>query len=317
MRVSTILVTGANGFVGSHMIPALLQAGHRVVALVRDDDGGAQVTRRLPAPKRDAVEIRHGDVTRPDTLPAALDGADAVVHLAAIARDWDGGQTLRLVNTEGTRNVVAAMRGAGVERLVHLGALGVTDEPDLHYASSKAKAMGIVRGSGLGWTILAPSLLFGPRDGFFNLLAGLVRMSPGIVPITGSGRARFQPLAIEDLCRACVIALGDDAYVGRELLLGGPRYWTYREIVEEVLRAIGARRLLMPMPVAVIRLVAGAAEAVRAPFPVATDQLRQLRHDNIGPLDSVRSGFGFDPRPMEGGLTHLRRRVKDQEPERG
>ena len=317
MRVSTILVTGANGFVGSHMIPALLQAGHRVVALVRDDDGGAQVKRRLPAPKRDAVEIRHGDVTRPDTLPAALDGADAVVHLAAIARDWDGGQTLRLVNAEGTRNVVAAMRGAGVERLVHLGALGVTDEPDLHYASSKAKAMGIVRGSGLGWTILAPSLLFGLRDGFFNLLAGLVRMSPGIVPITGSGRARFQPLAIEDLCRACVIALGDDTYVGRELLLGGPRYWTYREIVEEVLRAIGARRLLMPMPVAVIRLVAGAAEAVRAPFPVATDQLRQLRHDNIGPLDSVRSGFGFGPRPMEGGLTHLRRRVKDQEPETG
>ena len=315
--MSTILVTGANGFVGSHMVPALLHAGYRVVALVRDDDGGAQVTRRLPAPERAAVEIRHGDVTRPDTLPAALDGADAVVHLAAIARDWDGGQTLRLVNAEGTRNVVAAMRAAGVERLVHLGALGVTDEPDLHYASSKAKAMAIVRGSGLRWTILAPSLLFGPRDGFFNLLAGLVRMSPGIVPITGSGRARFQPLAIEDLCRACVIALGDDAYVGRELLLGGPRYWTYREIVEEVLRGMGARRLLMPMPVAVIRLVAGAAEAVRAPFPVATDQLRQLRHDNIGPLDSVRSGFGFGPRPMEGGLTHLRRRVKDQEPERG
>jgi nucleoside-diphosphate-sugar epimerase len=313
--VSTILVTGANGFVGSHIIPALLEAGHRVVALVRDDDSGAQVMRRLPAAQRETVELRHGDVTKADTLPAALAGTDAVVHLAAIPRDWDGGETLRLVNTEGTRNVVAAMRAAGVERLVHLGALGVADEPDLHYGSSKAKAMAIVRDSGLRWTILAPSLLFGPRDGFFNLLAGLVRMSPGIVPITGSGQARFQPLAIDDLARACVIALGDDAFVGREMLLGGPRYWTYREIVEEVLRGMRARRLLVPMPVALIRLVAGAAEAIRAPFPVATDQLRQLRYDNIGPLDSVRAGFGFDPRPMEGGLAHLRRRVKDQEPD--
>ena len=114
------------------------------------------------------------------------------------------------------------------------------------------------------------------------------------------------------MARACTIALGDDAYVGRELPLGGPRYWTYREVMEEVLRGMGRRRLLVPMPVALIRLVAGAAELVRLPFPVATDQLRQLRLDNIGPLDSMRTGFGFDPRPMEGGLTHLRRRTRDQ-----
>jgi len=315
--MSIVLVTGANGFVGSHVIPALLDAGHHVLALVRDDAAAERVERRLAESQRARVEVRRGDVTRPETLPAALAGADAVVHLAAIPRDWDGGQTLRLVNTEGTRNVLAAMRAGGVARLVHLGAMGVVDEPDLHYASSKAKAMALVRESGLRWTILAPSLLFGERDGFFNILAGLVRMSPGIVPLTGRGRARFQPLAVEDLGRACAIALGDDAYVGRELPLGGPRLWTYREIVEEVLRGMGRHQLLVPMPVALIRLVAGAAEAVRIPFPVATDQLRQLRYDNTGPLDSVRAGFGFDPRPMEGGLTHLRRRLRDQEPGAG
>jgi len=310
--MSTVLVTGANGFVGSHAIPALLDAGHHVIALVRDDDGAEEVMRRLPDARRPSVEIRRGDVTKPDTLPGALAGADAVLHLAAVPRDWDGGQTLRLVNAEGTRNVVAAMQAAGVERLVHLGGLGLADEPDLHFASSKMKGMAIVRESGLRWTILAPSLLFGPRDGFFNILADLVRLSPGVVPITGRGQARFQPLAIEDLARAAAMALGDDAFVGRELPLGGPRYWTYREIVEEVLRGMGKRRLLLPMPVAVIRLVAGAAEAVRLPFPVATDQLRQLRYDNTGPLDAVRTGFGFDPRPMEGGLTHLRKRARDQ-----
>lgn len=310
--MATILVTGANGFVGSHMVPALLDAGHRVLALVRDDAGAAALMGRLTAEQQAGVEIRRGDVTEPQTLPEALIGADAVLHLAAIPRDWDGGQTLRLVNTEGTRSVLRAATDAGIRRFVHLGGLGVADEPDLHFGSSKAKGMAMVRDSGLDWTILAPSLLFGPRDGFFNILADLVRISPGIVPITGKGDARFQPLAIEDLARIVVASFADAGTIGQEYELGGPRYWTYREIVEEVLRAMGKRRLLVPMPVALIRLVAGAAEAVRLPFPVATDQLRQLRLDNTGPLDGVRRGFGFDPRPMEGGLAHLRRRLKDQ-----
>jgi NADH dehydrogenase len=310
--MSTILVTGANGFVGSHLVPALLDAGHRVLALVRDDAGADEVIGRLAPAQRDAVELRRGDVTRPDTLPAALEGADAVLHLAAIPRDRNGGASLRHVNTEGTRNVLRAAEAAGVRRFVHLGALGVADDPSLHYGGSKAKAMALVRDSGLDWTILSPSILFGPRDGFFNILAGLVRLSPGVVPITGSGNARFQPLAVEDLGRAAVATFGDPGTIGHEYELGGPRHWTYREIMEEVLRGMGKRRLLVPMPVAVIRLVAGVAEAVRLPFPVATDQLRQLRFDNTTALDSIRTAFGFEPRPMEGGLTHLRRRTKDQ-----
>ena len=312
--MSTIFVTGASGFVGSHLVPALIDAGHDVLALVRDDAAADEVTHRLDAAQRARIETRRGDVTAPDTLAAAIAGAGAVLHLAALPRDWDGGASLRLVNTEGTRNVIAAARAAGVRRFVHLGAMGVVDEPELHYASSKARAMALVRESGLDWTILSPSLLFGPRDGFFNILAELVRMSPGVVPITGSGEARFQPLAIEDLARATVLTFEDDATIGHEYELGGPRVWTYRELMEEVLRGMGTRRLMVPVPVALIRLVAAAAEAVRLPFPVATDQLRQLRYDNVGALDGVRSAFGFEPRPMEGGLTHLRRKVREQEP---
>jgi uncharacterized protein YbjT (DUF2867 family) len=312
--MATVLVTGASGFVGSYIVPALLADGHRVVALARTDRAGQTVLGRLGSDDRARVEIRVGDVTRPETLPAALAGVDAVVHLAAIPRDRDGGASLRRVNTDGTRNVVEAMKAAGVCRLLHMGAMGVEDDPKLHYASSKAKAEALVRESGLDWTILKPSLQWGERDGFFNILAGLVRMSPGIVPVPGNGESRFQPIAVMDVARVFALALADDGTIGGAYDLGGPRYWTYREITREVMRGMGAKRAIVPMPVPLIRLVAGASETLRIPFPVATDQLRQLRLDNItDALDGVEREFGFRPTDMAGQLGYLRRKPVDQD----
>ena len=111
-----------------------------------------------------------------------------------------------------------------------MGALGVVDDPALHYASSKAKAEAHVRESGLDWTILKPSLQFGEGDGFFNIIADLVRLSPGIVPVPGDGRSRFQPIHGGDVARVVVRCLADPTTIGGTFELGGPRYWTYREI---------------------------------------------------------------------------------------
>jgi len=310
--MSTILVTGASGFVGSYAVPALLGAGHRVVALVRTPEAGRLVLDRLPEADRAKVELRTGDVTRPGSLPDALVGVDGVLHLVALPSDRRGGQDLRLVNTEGTRAVVAAMKTAGVKRLVHMGAMGVVDDPALHYASSKAQGEGLVAASDLDWTTLKPSLQFGPGDGFFNIIADLVRMSPGVVPVPSDGQSRFQPISVSDVAAVVVRAFADDGTIRAALDLGGPRYWTYREITREVLSAMGKRRAIVPMPVALIRLVAGTAEKIGLPFPVATDQLRQLRLDNIGPLDVIPARFGFQARPMEGALGYLQARLRDQ-----
>jgi uncharacterized protein YbjT (DUF2867 family) len=292
----------------------LLAARHRVAAMVRSRTACETVLGRLPAADRANVELRDGDVTRPESLVPAMAGVDAVVHLVAIPRDFNSGADLAKVNTAGTRAVLQAMSSAGVRRLVHLGALGVADEPQLHYASSKARAEAAVKTSGLDWTILKPSLQFGPGDGFFNIIAGLVRLSPGIVPVPGDGRSRFQPIHVDDVVSIVVRSLADPTTIGEALELGGPRYWTYREILEEVLRALGKRRAIVPMPLPLIRLVAGTAELVRLPFPVATDQLRQLRLDNIGPIGVIPSRFGFEPRPMEGALGYLRVKRREQQP---
>jgi uncharacterized protein YbjT (DUF2867 family) len=312
--MAIVLVTGAAGFVGSHVIPELLDGGHVIVGLVRSAAAVERVRNRLDPAVRARVETRVGDVTDPASLSAALEGVDAVVHLVAIPRDWNGGRDLTKMNTDGTRNVLEAMTAAGVRRLVHLGALGVEDDPALHYASSKARAEALVAASGLDWTILKPSLLWGERDGFFNIVADLVRLSPGIVPVPGDGKSRFQPLAVAELARAIRLSLEDSAHVGRIHELGGPRYWTYREITAEVCQAMHKRRAILPMPVPLIRLVAGTSEALHLPFPVATDQLRQLKLDNIGPLDGVERAFGFAPRDMAGNLGYLRRRKAHQEP---
>jgi uncharacterized protein YbjT (DUF2867 family) len=312
--MSTILVTGASGFVGSWAVPALLDAGHDVVALVRGPASTERILGRLPAPWRARVEPRTGDVTYPATLGPALAGVDGVLHLVAIPRDRRGGAELRLVNTEGTRAVVQAMSAAGVRRLVHLGAMAVQDDPALHYASSKAKAEAVVAASSLDWTILKPSLQFGRGDGFFNLIAQLIRQSPVFVPVPGRGDSRFQPIHAGDVARVIVAAFADPTTVREAYDLGGPRYWTYREITAEVLAALHGKRTIVPVPVPLISLVAGTAETLHIPFPVATDQLRQLRLDNIGALGVIPARFGFEPRDMAGGLGYIRARPADQEP---
>jgi uncharacterized protein YbjT (DUF2867 family) len=312
--MTTVLVTGASGFVGSHVVPELISGGHRVLALVRSEASGAKVRGRLPAAAREHIEVRIGDVNEPGGLGSTMAGAEAVVHLVALARDLDGGRSLDRVNVEGTSNVIAAAGSAGIQRLVHLGALGVVDDPSLHYASSKARAELLVRSSPLDWTVLKPSLMWGERDGFFNIVADLIRISPSLVPVPGNGKSRFQPIAVSDLATAVRLTIERPATIRHSLELGGPRYWTYTEITREVLRGMGRRRIVIPMPVALISLVAGSAERLRIPFPVATDQLRQLKLDNIGRLDSYQAAFGIEPREMAGNLGYLARKQRDQEP---
>ena len=310
--MAKVLLTGASGFVGSHVLPALLDAGHQVVALCRSEKVGARVQARIERGV-DRLQVRVGDIKNVDSVAAAATGCDAIVHLVAIPRDWSGGRDLDRVNHLGTANVVAAAQRAGVRRFVHLGALGVEERAGLNYASSKARGERVVRESGLDYTIIKPSLIWGERDGFFNIVAALVRIPAPVVPVPGNGKSRFQPVWAGDVARAIVTVLADaKGSIGRSYELGGPRYWTYAEITREVARALNKRRLIIPMPVPLIGLVAGVSEAIRLPFPVATDQLRQLALDNIGALDAVERELGFVPVDMAGRLGYLQRKISRQ-----
>jgi uncharacterized protein YbjT (DUF2867 family) len=293
----TVAVVGATGFVGSHVVPHLAAAGHRVIAVSRQGD-------RLPE-WPEGVETRVADVSTGRGLEGALEGADAVVQLVAIARET-GGRTFEEMNTRGTGRVVIAAEHAGVRRIVHLSALGVVDDPNLGYLGSKWRGEQLVRESALEWVVLRPSLLFGPGDGFFNIVKTTLEWwSPGIVAIPGKGDTRFQPLAATDLAIAVEKSLTEPERAGSVYEIGGPEHLTYREIVDEVGRVTGTRRLKMSLPIPIISALTVATDRVLPIFPVSHDQIASLQRPNFTELDAFERAFGVRPRRMD--LSYLAR----------
>jgi NADH dehydrogenase len=292
-----IAIVGATGFVGSHLVPHLVKAGHHVIAVSRTG-------RRLPD-WTDAVEARAADVTTGTGMDEALAGADAVVHLVAIPRESKG-RRFEEVNVRGTRRVVDASQRAGIRRFVHLSVLGVVDDPTLGYLRSKARGEQIVRESSLDWVVVRPSLMFGIGDGFFNIVKTTLRhWSPGVVAIPGRGETRFQPLSADDLAIAVEQSLTDADRAGSVYELGGPDWITYRQIVDEVMRVTGMRRLKVPMPIPLISALTAVTDRVLPIFPVTHDQIGSLQRQNYTDLDAFERAFGVKPRKLD--LSYLAR----------
>lgn len=291
-----VAVIGATGFVGSHLVPHLVERGHVVRAIARH-------ARRLPG-WGEAVHPLTADVETGAGLGAALTGVDALVYLVAIPREGNG-RTFEEVNVRGVERMLVAARSAGVGRIVHVSALGVTDDPRLGYLSSKWRGEQLVREDGLEWVVLRPSLLFGVGDGFFNLIKlTLTWWSPGVVVVPGDGQTRFQPLSVDDLAIAIERCLVDAERAGSVYELGGPAYLTYRQIVDAVMAATGKRRLKLNVPIPLIGAMTAVTDRLLPIFPVSHDQIASMDRPNYTDLDAFEHAFGVKPRQLE--LSYLR-----------
>jgi uncharacterized protein YbjT (DUF2867 family) len=235
-----LLLTGATGLVGSALLPRLTASGRPVRCLVRDP-------RRLGA-ERVRVQLALGDLSDPPSFRNALRGVDTVVHLAAAIRDQSGG-SIEELNAVATWRMVQAARGAGVRRFVFFSAQGVSAHNRARFMRAKALAERAVAESGVPHTIFAPSIVYAPGDVFLTLLERLALLPA--VPISGSGRALFQPIWAEDVAD-CVMAALERPDGPERYELSGPDTLSYDAIVELALRAAGRPRPLVHVPLGVV-----------------------------------------------------------------
>ncbi len=290
----TVLVTGSTGFLGRRAVQKLIEHNYQVRCLVRTP-GHERIF------EQGSVDIYYGDVGNPDALASACQGVDQVIHLVAVIRE-NGKATYETVNHFGAERVAEAARSAGkVSQFIHVSAVGAVNDPDLPYLRSKWQGEQAVINSGLTYTIIRPSLIFGPGDEFVNSLAAVVRLFP-VVPIIAGGRNRLQPIWVDDLAQCIALSLSRHDLHGHTLELGGPDQLSYNQIVDIISRTMSRRRLKMHVPIWAMRVNVALMEFFMSRPPINAEMLKMLRVRNVAELGMVEQAFGFRPRPMEGNI---------------
>ena len=282
----TVLVTGPTGFIGPKVVHALRARENDVRALVRDPRRGTQL-------ERWGVELVQGDVTDADSLRRAVDGCDSVVHLVAIISGSP--QRFERVMTQGTRDLVAAARDAGVRRFVLMSALGTSERTrDLvPYYRAKWDMEQEVKRSGLEHVIFRPSFVFGPDGGVLPRFIRMVRLAP-VTPVVGSGQQRLQPIWVEDVAEFFAASIDLDAAANGTFELGGPDAVSWNDLFARIREVVGVRRRpTLHLPMRMMRAQAIMLERLPNP-PVTRDQLTMLEAgDNTCDVRPAVEAFGL------------------------
>jgi uncharacterized protein YbjT (DUF2867 family) len=287
----TVLVTGGTGFVGPHVVHALRARELAVRALVRDPGRAS----RLAAW---GVELTQGDVTDAVSLRPALEGVDTVVHLVAIIKGSPA--EFERVMAQGTRNVLAAARDAGVRRFVLASALGLDERSKdaVPYFHAKWEMEHATKESGLEYVIFRPSFVFGRDGGVLPTFVRLARFAP-VTPIIGPGTQRLQPIWIEDVAAYYAAAVDLAGAASRTFEIGGPDAPTWNEFWDRLKRVLGKRRPSLHVPFGVMRVQAALTERLPG-APVTRDQLTMLElGDNVVTDPSAVETFRLPLVPLD------------------
>ena len=291
MNTNLVTVFGGSGFLGRHTVRALARAGWRIKVATRHPARGFFLR---PLGTVGQIDFVKCDVSDAESVAHAVMGANAVINLTGIL--FEKGQTFEDVQAEGAANIATAAAAAGATALVHVSAIGADLDSGSHYAVTKAEAEQSVREAFPGAVILRPSIIFGPEDGFFNKFAEMARMFPAL-PLVGGGHTRFQPVFVGDVAQAVLTALASQG--GRTYELGGPSTYSFKELMQLILRETGRRRVLVPLPFALASLKAMFLQLL--PNPLLTmDQVRLLKKDNVvAPTAAGLADLGITPTSVE------------------
>ena len=275
MALKVVTIFGGSGFLGRHVVKRLAKRGWRVRIATRNP--GDALFLKTAGAVGQIVPV-FANVRDDHSVAAAVAGADIVINMVGILYE-SGRQTFKAVHEEAAGRIARAAREAGAERMIQISAIGAAPESRSHYARTKAAGERAVLDAFPDATILRPSIVFGPDDGFFNLFASMSRISP-FLPLMGGGRTRFQPVYVGDVADAMLACLDRPESKGKTYELGGPAVYSFRQLMELLLQTIGRSRALVSIPWPIAGLQATFLGLLPKPL-LTRDQLAQLKTDNV------------------------------------
>ncbi|MDB5363448.1 MAG: 3-beta-hydroxy-Delta(5)-steroid dehydrogenase [Rhodospirillales bacterium] len=288
-------VFGGAGFIGRYVVKRLAQRGVTITVASRHARRGNYLQ---PMGDVGQIVLLDGDIGDEDFAAASMAGVDLVVNLVGILAE-SGKQRFDALQHQGAARLARLATAAGVERFVQFSAIGADPASPARYARSKAEGEAAVRAAFPGAVILRPSIVFGPEDQFFNRFAEMTRLSP-FLPLIGGGTTKFQPVYVGDVADGVMAALDRPEAAGQAYELGGPRIYTFAELMRLMLREIDRPSLpLVPIPFGLASLQAAILEHLPGKL-LTRDQVRMLKRDNVvSPGARTLSDLGILPTAPE------------------
>jgi uncharacterized protein YbjT (DUF2867 family) len=300
-----VFVTGGTGFVGKNIVSKLMERGYEAVILVRDKRSEGKLgdfARR--------VSFVYGNVQDMDSLQKGMSSCDAAIHLVGIIREI-GSNTFENVHYEGTKNVVNAARMSGMKRFIHMSAEGTRPAAKSAYHRTKYRAEEYLKASGLNYTIFRPSMLFGPEDKNFNVLADLIRRTP-FIPVIGDGNYRWQPVSVKDVAEVFVTALENQKAERKTYEIRGPDVLTFNEVLDTLMEILSVKRGKIHVPVLFVRPIVYLLERLLPSPPITIDQLKMLLENYDHPASDLLKDFGLELTPFDRGLREYIQKVRQE-----
>jgi len=291
---SLVTVFGGSGFIGRNVVRALAKAGYRIRVAVRYPNLAHYLP---PMGTVGQIQLMKCNVNDAAQVARAMQGADAVINLVGVLYSR-GAQSFDALQAEAPGTIAMAAKAAGAARFVQMSSIGADAESESGYARSKAEGERVVREEFPAATILRPSIVFGPEDGFFNKFAGMARMLP-FLPLIGGGHTKFQPVFVGDVADAIVTCLSDPATQGKTYELGGPAVYSFKELMQFILRETHRSRPLLPVPFFLASLKAMFLQFMPTPL-LTPDQVTLLKSDNVvSPGTLTLKDLGIVPDSIE------------------